>query len=257
MNNTQPNIFNYKKPRRKLVAWSALLIFFAYLGSQLLSGVIGGIVISLSSGITEQSALEELIKQNTVSLIIFSLAFSTAVMLALSFIFCRGLFFDRTVTGIALHKGTNSQIFAGISLGLLVSVTYVLVASYFFSPESEVSVGPLTEMLLKPGKTRIAWILFALFFAPPVEEFLFRGVIFAGISYSRGIIASAVITSILFTVIHAFEAIHYPPAFIGIGLIAVVTMVLRIKYKALGPSIAAHFGYNLIIAAGALAAPVQ
>lgn len=252
MNKYNPKVTNYRKPGRKLVMWSAMLIFLSYLASQLLAGLIGGIALSIIYNVNDQELLQDIIKQNTISILIFSLAFSFSVMLVLSLYFCRGLFRDRSPTGIAIHSGGFVNTGFGILLGLIVSMFYLSIALFVFPPGSETEVGPLTEMLMKPGKTRIAWLFFALFFAPAVEEFLFRGVLFAGINYSRGIVSAAVITSILFISIHIFEAIHYPPAFIGISLIAVATLYLRLKFNALGPAVGAHFGYNLLIAAGAL-----
>ena len=66
-------------------------------------------------------------------------------------------------------------------------------AIFIYPPDPEAEVGPLTEMLLTPGPTRLFWIFLALFFAPFIEEFLFRGVMLAGFTYSLGIKKAGII----------------------------------------------------------------
>ncbi|MGH7885494.1 MAG: lysostaphin resistance A-like protein, partial [Thermodesulfobacteriota bacterium] len=135
---------------------------------------------------------------------------------------------------------------------IIIALVYSSFAVFIYAPDPNVEAGPLTEMLLTPGPLRIFWIFLALFFAPLVEEFLFRGVMLAGFAYSLGIYKASIIVTLVFVAVHAFEAVHYPPAFGGITFVAIAVLYLRLKYKALGPSIAAHFGYNFIIALASL-----
>ncbi|NIP30882.1 MAG: CPBP family intramembrane metalloprotease [Candidatus Dadabacteria bacterium] len=252
LNKYKPKVINYKRARRKLVGWSAIFIFITYIGTQLISGFVAGAGLAIFFGIKEQEKLQLVLKEFTLHILIFSLLTSALIMILLSLKFGKGLIKDRTPTGIALNAGGISNVFFGTFLGILIALLYTSIALFIFPPATQQEVGPITELLLTPGNTRIFWIFMALIFAPPVEEFLFRGVILAGLTYSRGVVFGSIITTILFISIHTFEAIHYLPAFIGISLIAIATLYLRLKYRALGPCVGAHFGYNLIIALGAI-----
>ena len=87
-----------------------------------------------------------------------------------------------------------------------------------------------------------------LLIAPPVEEFIFRGMLFTGLSNTLGIYLSAFIVSCLFVGIHVAEAIHYWPTWVALSFLAIATMTMRIKYQSLLPALATHFSYNLVIA---------
>lgn len=247
---------NSKNHNRKLNAKTSILIFVAYLGTQILSGILASLAfvlyfIIVNSGFNSES-FQIFFKEFTLPILIFSLLSSGFVMLALSKKYGKGLFKDRSITGIALHPGESKTILFSILLGMLIALSYASFAIFIYPPDPDAEVGPLTEMLLVPGPTRIFWISLALFFAPFIEELLFRGVMLSGFTYSFGITKASIIVTLLFIVIHIFEAIHYLPAFGGITLIAVIVLYLRLKYKALGPPIAAHFGYNFVIASVAL-----
>ncbi len=243
---------NNNEQKRKLNAKSAVLIFASYLGIQILSGIIAGIVFAVyfaakNSGFNSEE-FQLFFKGYTLPILIFSLLSSGFIMLALSLKYGKDLIKDTSTTGIALNTGKTKNLLFSIFLGILIALLYSSFAVFIYPPDPDAEVGPLTQMLITPGPTRIFWIFLALFFAPFVEEFLFRGVMIAGFAYSYGITRAAIIVTFLFVVIHSFEAIHYPPAFGGITLIAIVVLYLRLRYKSLGPPIAAHFGYNLVIA---------
>lgn len=241
---------------RKLNAKSSILIFFSYIGTQILSGIFAGAVLAICFTITnsgfDHEAFTVFLKNFTLPILVFSLIASGLIMLTVSYKYGKGLFKDRSITGIALYTGNLDAIAIGAFMGVLIAFIYIFIAVGIYPPDPEAEVGTLTKMLLTPGPTRIFWILLALFFAPFIEEYLFRGVMLAGFTYSLGIYKASILVTVLFVAVHAFEAIHYPPAFGGITLIAIIVILLRLKYKALGPPIAAHFGYNLVIASGAL-----
>lgn len=242
--------------KRGLNARSSILIFLSYIGTQIFSGILAGAVLAvyftvINSGF-DHEAFTNFLKKFTLPVLVFSLIFSGIIMLVVSYRYGKGFFKDRSNTGIALHSGSFNGIINGLFLGVLIAFVYILAAISIYPPDPEAEVGTLTKMLLTPGTTRIFWILLALFFAPFIEEYLFRGVMLAGLTYSLGLIKASIVVTTLFVSVHAFEAIHYPPAFGGITLVAIIAILLRLKYKALGPPIAAHFGYNLVIASGAL-----
>ncbi len=83
---------------------------------------------------------------------------------------------------------------------------------------------------------------------------LFRGLIYGGFRRSFGGVSAAVLCTSLFVLIHISEIKHYWPAAIGVTGMAVTMLWLRLRSSAIGPSIAAHVSYNLLIVLIALSA---
>jgi membrane protease YdiL (CAAX protease family) len=87
----------------------------------------------------------------------------------------------------------------------------------------------------------------AVLLAPPIEELMFRGALLGGLADTGNIRKAAIISGTTFWLMHGPEFVHWPAA-VAIGLLTVLATVLRLRHRSLGPAIAAHFGYNLILA---------
>lgn len=145
---------------------------------------------------------------------------------------------------LGLTRGAWREVIAAAGLGLVVALLYVFV----LLPQVDVEpshLGPLVTAASEPGWQRHLWAMVALLLAPPVEEFLFRGVLFEGFTQAWGQTWSAIAVTGLFTLFHLPEIRGYWPAILGVGLVATITMATRIKTRSLGPCIALHAAYNL------------
>jgi membrane protease YdiL (CAAX protease family) len=134
---------------------------------------------------------------------------------------------------------------AGAGLGVVVAIIYLFVIGSLIPPPEDLEPGPLVNAAMTSGWARMGWALAALFLAPPVEEFLFRGVLLEGFSRSWGTLVAAVLTITIFTALHYNETSNYLPGLAAIGLLAIVTTFARITTGSLKPAIAIHAGYNL------------
>jgi membrane protease YdiL (CAAX protease family) len=101
-------------------------------------------------------------------------------------------------------------------------------------------------MASTPGVSQLVWIMLALVLAPPIEELLFRGVLYGGYRKSFGASTAAVLTTGIFVVLHLTETIHFPPATISVTGLAVAALWFRLRTAAIGPAVTVHFGYNLV-----------
>jgi membrane protease YdiL (CAAX protease family) len=151
-----------------------------------------------------------------------------------------------------LTFGDKRQWAEGFGSGVALSVMYLALASFLYPPSEQVDTGPLHSLALEPGWRQILWASFAIFFAPVLEELLFRGVLFSGLRNSWGTPLAAVISSVVFVLLHYSEVAGYIPALAAISTLAVLTLRIRLRTGSIGPAIAAHFGYNLTIVAQAL-----
>lgn len=86
--------------------------------------------------------------------------------------------------------------------------------------------------------------LFAILIAPPIEELFFRGFLYRCFSNSWGIAAGAIVSGLIFGVVHAGSA-----AVEALPLLAALGVILALLYEKTGslwPSIILHIAYNTI-----------
>lgn len=158
----------------------------------------------------------------------------------------RPLFGDASARGLAwtrpLPGGGPIAVVTGIALGL----AFILVL-HFLPPTPNAMTGPLGQLSQGSRLAQLVVVVIALFVAPFIEEFLFRGAMFAAIARSWGVGAAIALTTLLFLAIHIPDKMHYWPGFIAVGLLALIACLLRLRYRSLVPAIALHFVYNLAL----------
>ena len=105
----------------------------------------------------------------------------------------------------------------------------------------------MTQLAGSSSRALQAWMISAVLLAPPIEELMFRGALLGGLADTWNIRMAAIISGATFWLMHGPEFVHWPAA-VAIGLLTILATRLRVRSGSLGPSIAAHFGYNLVLA---------
>ncbi|HEV3030858.1 MAG TPA: type II CAAX endopeptidase family protein [Polyangia bacterium] len=107
------------------------------------------------------------------------------------------------------------------------------------------TLGPLARAAGAGGWARLAWAALAVGVAPPVEELVFRGALYAGLARSWRPPWAALATTAVFVALHATELGAYWPAWIAIALLGAFALRARLASGSLLPAIALHASYNL------------
>ncbi|MEM8828429.1 MAG: type II CAAX endopeptidase family protein [Cyanobacteria bacterium P01_G01_bin.19] len=89
----------------------------------------------------------------------------------------------------------------------------------------------------------IGFAISAMLFAPLIEEFFFRGMIFQKLALTRGIVKAMVISAI------AFALVHFRYDLIPLFIFGILYVILYLKTKQLAVPILAHFFYNATVVA--------
>jgi membrane protease YdiL (CAAX protease family) len=153
---------------------------------------------------------------------------------------------DELYRTIAWAPASRVQILGSALVGAALCGTYLFVAFRLVPPNAQQSWSPFRDAVVYGGWPRHSWALLALVLAPPVEEFLFRGVVFAGFARSWPVSAAGLLTTILFVLSHYYGSLHpYWPAILAITLFAVAALGARLVTKSLAPCISMHVAYNL------------
>jgi membrane protease YdiL (CAAX protease family) len=157
---------------------------------------------------------------------------------------------DTSPTGAAWVRGSWGDIAKGLGTGILISILTMLVMSRFeFHNYRHQEPSPLIRMSMTPGFPQIVWVITAVLFAPPIEELLFRGIVYGGYRKSLGAAAAATLTTFIFVMLHFEQFIRQPVAIFGITGLALAALWQRLRSRAIGPAVATHFGYNAVVSA--------
>jgi membrane protease YdiL (CAAX protease family) len=133
---------------------------------------------------------------------------------------------------------------AGCALGVCLFVA-PLVAMLF--PPGNHTLGPVARTAMSSNGALAIYALIAIFLAPPIEEFLFRGVVFTGLSKSWGVPAASVAATLVFTAAHLPQMMGYLPGLLLIATVGALTLFLRRRTDSLLPGMVLHSTYNSLV----------
>ena len=135
----------------------------------------------------------------------------------------------------------------GVAVGALVGCFGLALTVGLAHGSSQGQLGPIATMATSPGLPQFLWVISALVLAPPIEELLFRGVLYGGYRKSFGAVIAGLLTTMIFCVLHLQELIYVLPAAFGIIGVALAALWFRLRFAAIGPAIAVHFAYNAVV----------
>jgi membrane protease YdiL (CAAX protease family) len=156
---------------------------------------------------------------------------------------------------VGLSWGPSGKLSAGALGGATLGLAFLVVMPLV--PYQPTSQDLINEIVTSSGPARLAWVMSAVILAPPVEELMFRGVLLGGLARTWSRSGAAIVSGVIFWLMHAPEWLRYWPAAVAVGLMTVLVTALRLRTRALGPCIAAHFVYNLMMAAALLGTPTD
>jgi len=111
------------------------------------------------------------------------------------------------------------------------------------------TVTSLTNLQLAGGWQRLLWAILTILVTPPVEEFLFRGVLLAGLCRDWDVVKAGATVTLLFTMVHVGAVGVEPVPLLAIGVLSVGALISRVTTGSLIPAIALHSAYNLGVTA--------
>lgn len=162
---------------------------------------------------------------------------------------------DASPTGAAWIRGPWEGLGKGLVIGLIIGLCneYVgMSASLHWHHLGHRNLDPWRQMAYTPGWQQVVWVMTLVALAPPVEEMLYRGVLYGGFRKSFGREWAAFLVTGLFVLVHFPNYSHFPPYAIFVTAAAVGTLWCRLRWAAIGPAIALHTGYNGMVALAAV-----
>lgn len=236
---------------RTLSAGRAIVIFVGFFLVQLAVGFgLGtsvGVYLGAIRGYTDSSAISEAMAAFILPISMLGIVVAGLVAFWMTRRTLCGSIGQNALAPLGWKPSAAPMIAMAAMTGGIVSLIYLFVLVPAHPPAEGQQWGMLAVSAAMGGWTRFLWAILALVLAPPIEEFLFRGVLFSGLSNALGPFASAVIVTIVFVVMHSTEALGYWPIWVALCMMAGAVVLFRIRSESLLPAIAAHTGYNLVL----------
>ncbi len=242
-------------PQPSLSAKRAIVLLIVFIVLQYVFGFLFAIPIGIyfaaatDLGHMDPSAIDAYLAPFELPVTILSLFLSALIIFRMTRRSLPGPIGAGALASLGWKPVSGSSILLACVIGVLISAGYLFILVPAVPPADDQTWGPLATAANTGGWQRLFWAVLVLLLAPPIEEYVFRGVLYTGLCNAFGTYISAVAVTFLFVIAHVTEVMHYWPAWIGISLLAVVMIILRIRTKSLVPAIAAHFSYNLVLVA--------
>lgn len=166
----------------------------------------------------------------------------------------RGMSFERFRGEVGWHRGHGFFREAGVGLLTYIAalpvyfglaVLLLLVMQLLGGDEPPPTPDDRVSQLLDKGGPGVAVLLASLvvLWAPLVEETIFRGALFRAVRSRSGALGAALITAVIFAVMHAYAPIQL----ILVGSLGLVFALMREWRGSLIPSMAAHCLHNTFV----------
>lgn len=143
--------------------------------------------------------------------------------------------------GISWHKTPSS-----VRIGLFITILIILMTSFISFTFSQFTEGKPQSPYMDVPAEKLRWMtLFAIFFAPVVEEIFFRGFMQPAIVKLSGPFFGILITALIFGVAHT-QYLEYNAAIFSVTSIGLILGIARHYTNSVMPGIFAHFFNNFL-----------
>ncbi len=213
--------------------------------------VVGGAVVTLAGGIDVGTQLGPVSLSKEIWLLPLSLCVGTlgAMMVSIHLAKRRAVPSSdangfRELLGQSYDFG---NLWPFVLMGLVLGFGFVAFTEYGVLPPDDLPQPIFDAMISAPFALQVVWALMLIGLFPVVEEVLFRGFLFTGLSESWGPGLAALMTTMVFVGVHMPKVLEYWPALLAVSLIGSLTVLIRIRTESLAPGIALHSTYNGVL----------
>ncbi len=231
-------------------AGKAILITIGFYLAQAVVGFIVGIIAVVyciaTGGRLTPAMTAQIQKAVTPPAAMVGLAASGVLVLLLTRWVLRRSDLQDGLASLGWRSARSREVAVGLCAGVALAAFYLLLLVRIFPPASVQTWGPMATAAAAGGWPRALWAITALL-APPIEEFVFRGVLWTGLRRSSGAAVAGLLVTALFVGCHAMEALSYWPAWLPITALGVTTVSLRAQTGSLVPPLAVHAAYNVCL----------
>jgi membrane protease YdiL (CAAX protease family) len=244
-------------PPQPFGARRALLAFLVYVAAQFATGIVAGILVAIwyaaTRGLRAPGVIAEAMRSATILGAIFGVIVGGWVVYRRVLRAMPAVESGHRLAPFGWAPAAPRAKLAAVLIGVVLAAL-CLAAMALFPPPPGARPGLLGRSIAGGGWLVYGWAILAVAVAPPVEEFVFRGVLWTGLARRRGTLAAGAIVTLLFVAMHLTEAWGNVPALAAIAGLGIATLWMRVATGSLIPSILLHAAYNAVLAVAVVGA---
>jgi membrane protease YdiL (CAAX protease family) len=148
------------------------------------------------------------------------------------------------VVGATRPAGRLLLIGTGVGAGMLVAASLVVAALMRLTGSEQAADQFLLDELTRGGASTVLAFIAAVVLAPIAEELLFRGLLFRALLQRYRVNVAAIVSAVVFAVVHIDVAVSQPLALVGLTLVGIVLAHVYQRTDSLLVPIAGHAAFN-------------
>jgi membrane protease YdiL (CAAX protease family) len=156
------------------------------------------------------------------------------------------------VVGATRPVGRLLLVGTAVGAGMLVVTSLVVAGLMRLTGSEQPAEQLILDELLRGGASTVLAVIAAVVLAPIAEELLFRGLLFRALLQRRSVHTAALISGVIFAIVHIDVAVSQPLALVGLTLVGVVLAHAYQRSGSLLVPIAGHAAFNGITLVAAL-----
>jgi uncharacterized protein len=150
----------------------------------------------------------------------------------------------RAVVGATRPVGRLVLIGTGLGAGMLIASSVIVTVLMRFTGSEQAPDQFLLDELTRGGLSTLLAFIAAVVLAPIAEELLFRGLLFTALLRRRSVHVAALVSSVVFAVVHVDVAVSQPLALVGLTLVGIVLAYAYHRTGSLLVAIVGHAAFN-------------
>ncbi len=230
-----------EKQSNVLGARSATIILLVFLIAQIFFGAMLAMIVA--SGIHTPNQQWD---SQVPTVMFLTTVLAGVAMVYVSIVMIPGHLKDTRPSGAAWILGRPANIAKALVIGLVVAI-FAHVANKAMGAHISRHGSSTLARIFTENPTQKLWYIGGILLAPLPEELLFRGILYGGYQKSFGSVCATITTTVIFLLFHLPKVIYSLPSIAGIIGLGLVALWSRLHFKAIGPAVALHFGYNAVL----------
>jgi len=219
-----------------------LLDVLAILGFAIFSlAIVGGVAVSLAHSLPAFRSVKPIDLTQNPLVLVPAQAVAYLLVIAFMVLIVRLRHRAAFLTSISWNWPPPDKILRAIggAVGLALSSAIFTLFTSRWVPKSL----PI-ERVFHDTTTVYLFALFGIIFAPLVEELFFRGFLYPVLTRGIGVVASVILTSASFAVLHQGQLAHAWVPLTWLLMVGIVLTLVRVKTRSVALCVIVHLAYN-------------
>ena len=231
---------------RRFGAAHAIIAYALMIFAQFTLGivmVVAAMIVEAARGtnVGDPKVSEALTDKLTIPIMIGAILASIVTTLIVTRVWAWHLVRDRSPSGLGLFFPSRMQLLLWMAVGFALGAAYI---GLTILVPTQWTGGPLAQTAAGGGTTRAVWAVMSVLIGPPLEEFVYRGLMLRGLLASWGVKWAGILVTVLFFLPYLTQTGAYWPAILAVLGLGCAALAARLLTGSVYAAMAVNFACN-------------